>query len=70
MNKETWKIFDREFHLNGFGGYYDVIECLKQSILTLKPELVGIEKLDFFQLLILLNRIIAMNAAAHGEETT
>ena len=39
LSKDDWEELDRLLSLHGFGGYYDLVECLKMvySRITQKP---------------------------------
>ena len=49
MNREDWDELDRLLGLEGFGGYYDLVECLKDIARSLvndvKDELTDFEKI-------------------------
>jgi len=49
MNREDWDELDRLLGLEGFGGYYDLVECLKDiarsSVNDVKDELTDFEKI-------------------------
>ena len=51
MNREDWDELDRLLGLEGFGGYYDLVECLKDIarswITDVKDELTDFEKIIF-----------------------
>lgn len=49
MNREDWNKLDELLGKEGFGGYYDLVECLKDIarswITDVKDELTNIEKI-------------------------
>ncbi|MFW9881474.1 MAG: hypothetical protein ACFFG0_51070 [Candidatus Thorarchaeota archaeon] len=62
LNKEDWNQLDNLLSKMGFGGYYDVCECLKQSILDINKitKLFKEDKIqennDLYMLIKILNR--------------
>ena len=40
LSKEDWQQLDMLLGKVGFGGYYDLVECLKIAITNIAPELV------------------------------
>lgn len=39
LSKEEWEKLDELLGKHGFGGYYDLVECLKGVLYKLQPEL-------------------------------
>jgi hypothetical protein len=43
LSREDWTELDRLIGLHGFGGYYDLVECLKQIAGDLGISLTGLD---------------------------
>lgn len=39
LSKEEWEKLDELLGKHGFGGYYDLVECLKGVLSKIRPEL-------------------------------
>ena len=55
LSKEDWTQLDKLLGKVGFGGYYDLVECLRMAIINLAPEISNdIQKESDIQVLVTL----------------
>jgi len=50
LSKEKWNLLDDLLDQHGFGGYYDLVECLKMVAGDLGISEIGIDLTDSFSL--------------------
>ena len=64
LEKEDWNQLDNLLQKSGFGGYYDLCECLKQAIIDINKitKLFQCKKIQETNDLLLLVRLLNKNA--------